>query len=248
MLNEEFDTSDLAWNIYYIMYDLTGCVKNDDARKAVKGIINYDGITTQDELVYSGDTDFNFGAGWSHSIFDKYKKYIGEISFGNDEEREQFIKQYTTNLKVCQDVYKSIVNISLIPKTGNLQMTKKGLGNDRLDVYIWALDRYYDENEHVNLLVNNSTGNHMELLYQYLNQFSDVYEYCKAVYHINESLVDDMIESGKKGIDSPERVIEYMYLALRFWRQKLMYLKSCDLPEETKSEILIISSKLDKVF
>lgn len=248
MIKEEFDTSDLAWKIYNIMYDLTNCVENDDTRKAVKGIINYDGITTPDELVYSGDTDFNFGLGWSHSIFDKYKNYIDEISFGSDDEREQFIKRYTTSLMVCQDVYKSIVNISLMPKTGNLQMTKKGLGNDRLDVFVWALDRYYDENEHINLLVNYSTWNHMEHLYQYLNQFSDVYEYCKAVYHINGSLVDDMIESGKKGIDSPERVIEYMYLALRFWRQKLMFLNSCDLSEEIKSEILIICNKLDQVF
>lgn len=78
----------------------------------------------------SGDTDFNFGAGWSHSIYAKFEKYLGNTP-------QDYTTLYKRQLEKCEYISKSILNVSLMPQTGNLQAAKKGIGNDRLDTFIW---------------------------------------------------------------------------------------------------------------
>lgn len=128
-------------------------------------------------------------------------------------------------LGLLKDLTYSIVNISLMPQTGNLQSVKQGTGNDRIDTFIWAVDQYYKGNS--SLLINYSSYQNISPLKSYLNIFSGnkgVYNYCKTIYHINESLVDKMIDSGKQAIDTLDKVINFMDLAFEFWCQKLSFL------------------------
>ena len=213
----EFDTSYLAWILYRIFYGNDKTVKNNKGRSYVE--IDFGNKT----INMSGDTDYNFGPGWSHSIRKKYEDYLGQVP-------PKYVELYNTQLRRCVKLYKSILNISFMPQTGNLQIAKKGIGNDRLDTYIWALNSYYIGE--TSLLFNNSTFNNTSYLKEYLDLFrteqkeESIYNYCYKIYGIeSHELVDELIEYGKEAIDSPEKVIAYMYRAYRFWRQKLIHIK-----------------------
>lgn len=217
MGTEEFDTSDLAWLLYKLFYGVNNKVEDKGGRRYIK--IDFGNKT----INMSGDTDYNFGPGWSHSIRKKYADYLGKIS-------PEYGELYKTQLKRCEKLYKSILNISFMPQTGNLQSTKKGIGNDRLDTFIWALDSYYIGE--TSLLFNYSTFNNTLYLKEYLDLFrtddedKDIYNYCLKIYGIkSHGLVDELIQYGKEAIDSPEKVIDYMNLAYRFWREKLDHIK-----------------------
>lgn len=246
MVKEEFDSSKLAYEIYNKIYCnlLTNIrVKNDKKRPYFKADINHNGKQLVD-MNYGGDRDFNFGSGFSYSTFPKYQNYIQN---GISDDKVESIKMYYNNLKICQLLYRSGVNISIMPQTGALNIAKKQIGNDRLDTFIWALEQYYSSN--VNLLMNASTYQNAKYLKEYLEQFDGIEDYCSQIYHINSSLVEDMVESGKKAIDSPERVIEYMNLAYRFWTQKLKYLESiCYLNESIKQEICRVTKIINKFY
>lgn len=243
---EEFDSSKLAFEIYKKIYSnfLINIIDKDDKkRQYVKADINHNGKQLVD-MNYSGDTDFNFGCGFSNSIFPKYMHLIQD---GIPDDKEEFREMHYNNLKICQSLYRSGVNISIMPQTGALNNTKKHIGNDRLDTFIWALEQFYSSKS--NLLMNASTYQNTKYLKAYLELFDGVEDYCSQIYHINSSLVEDMIESGKKAIDSPERVIEYMNLAYRFWSQKLIYLNSIsNLDETIKQEICRVTEIIDKFY
>lgn len=212
---EEFDTSELAFIAYKIFYGTDEEIKTSKGRKFFE----------LNKLNYSGETDFNFGPGWSHSISSKFKGYLGEIS-------NSYKKYYENRLEKCKSLYKTIVNISLMPQTGNLQSSKKGLGNDRFDTYIWALNSYYEGE--TSLLFNNASFQNMELLKKHFELFrtdnddiDSIHIYCSRIYGIpkDSQLVDELILSGKEAIDSPEKVIEYMNLAYKFWGFKLKHIQ-----------------------
>ena len=137
--------------------------------------------------------------------------------------------------------------ISLISKLGNLQAVKQGIGNDRLDTFVWALSEYYRDNS--NLILNHSTYPSLKYLKRYLNMFNSVDQYCENVYHIDQTLVGKLIESGKLAIDTPERMIEFLKLAIEFWEQRASFL-SKKLPEndsELRGEIKSVNTKLGEI-
>jgi len=80
-----------------------------------------------------------------------------------------------------------------------------------------------------------SKENIIELL-NYLMQFQDIYDYCEKIYFLEKDykietsklLVDALIESGDKPLDSANRVIEYIKLAIDFWNAKLTYFNQID--------------------
>lgn len=221
VIKEEFDTSPIAWEIYELMYATNFDKISEmscESRKYIENSFIYNGKST-DPMKFSGETDFNFGSGWAHTRYEKYEKLITQASIP-----QEYKTMYFNHLVICNKLYKSIVNISMMPQTGNLQSVKKGIGNDRIDTFIWALDEYYNKN--TNILTNYCSYENMNILKNYLNIFGDVNNYCGAIYHINESLVDELIISGKESIGSAEHMISYMNLALRFWRQKIAYLKN----------------------
>lgn len=128
MEENEFDVSDLAWLTYKVLYR-TEIDTMDKGRLHAKFRIG------ETIVNMSGETDFNFGEGWASSISNKFEHYIGGVP-------KEFENVYKKQLEICIELYHSILNISLMPQTGNLQSTKAGIGNDRLDTFIWALSSY----------------------------------------------------------------------------------------------------------
>ena len=219
--DEEFDASPIAWEIYQLMYaaNFSNAFKiSGGARTNITNRFLYNGKRTG-PMNFSGETDFNFTKGWSHTIYSKYNQLVTNASLP-----QKCTAVYSARLEACYKLCRSIVNISIMPQTGNLQGTKKGIGNDRIDTFLWILDAYYHKSS--NLLTNYCTYNNTNALKNYLDIFGDVYHYCDAIYHIDALLVKDLIKSGKEAIDSVERVVSYMDLAMRFWKQKLAFLKS----------------------
>lgn len=156
---EEFDSSPIAWEIYKLMYAANFNKTFELSYKSRKYIINsfiYSGKSTA-PMKFSGETDFNFGKGWAHTIYEKYGSLITHASIP-----QEYKTMYSNYLSMCNRLYKSIVNISIMPQTGNLQSTKKGIGNDRIDVFIWALNEYYNKNS--NILTNYCSYENMDML------------------------------------------------------------------------------------
>lgn len=238
-MNGEFDTSNLAWIVYKLFYGKNFIVNKSTEREYVT--IKFG----NKDINFSGDTDFNFGPGWSHTISNKYKNYLKNVP-------DSYRALYSNQLVKCQKLYKKIPNISLMPQTGNLQATKKNVGNDRFDTFIWALNSYYSGQN--SLLFNYSTFQNADDLKTYfdcfrsINQNQDpIYNYCSSIYKIEAKLVDELIESGKNALDTPERIIEYMQLAFRFWCQKIMQIKTSYEDNKkmlTPTEIAIIDSEI----
>lgn len=228
---EEYDVKFSSWEIYShiykenfddnIVYDEDVIVKGK--RPYINRKFKYNKKISK-ELGFSGEIDFNFSKkrifGLGDSRYNQYKKLIKEGCLDNASR----YKEYITKLEECEKKLYSQANISLMPKTGGLQLVKKGVGNDRLDVFIWTLHEYYEYGITGQVFSRCSCEN-MEHLKSFLDLFENINEYCEAVYHIDKNLSHDLCVSGSKIIDSAERVIEYMKLAERFWTQKEEYIK-----------------------
>ena len=100
---------------------------------------------------------------------------------------------------------------------------KKMLGNDRLDVYVWALNEYYENGNE--LILNGSSNEYLPSLKQFLGLFNGVNDYCRCMYQINEDLAQRLVTSGTKSIDRASRAKEYMDLAEEFWAQREKYIR-----------------------
>lgn len=247
-MKTEFDTSNEAWEVYKLLYEVNfpdGTeLKQNKRRRFIEERITVNNRTSAKPINFSGDTDFNYTKGFAHSRLTVYRKYLKDGKIPG-----KYAKIYSNNLTIFEELTYSIVNVSLIPQNGNMQAIKQGVGNDRLDTFIWALDEYYNKTS--NVLFNHSSANNMPVLKEYLAMYQDVYEYCATVYHINESLVDELIESGKRAVDSPERVIEFMNLTYRFWTQKAKFLRAqADVKKNTAVIEMLdeISEKLNLLF
>lgn len=247
-MKTEFDTSNEAWEVYKLLYEANfhdGIeLKQNKRRRFIEERITVNNRTSAKPINFSGDTDFNYTKGFAHSRLTAYRKYLKDGRIPG-----KYAKIYSNNLTIFEELTYSIVNVSLIPQNGNMQAIKQGVGNDRLDTFIWALDEYYNKTS--NVLFNHSSANNMPVLKEYLAMYQDVYEYCATVYHINESLVDELIESGKRAVDSPERVIEFMNLTYRFWTQKAKFLRAqADVKKNTVVIEMLdeISEKLNLLF
>lgn len=243
---EEFDTSELAFLTYKVFYDDNFVLNKFNDKKSRK---YFELKLGEDVVKISGETDFNFGKGWSNTVENKYKGLLN-----NKNSPKNYIEMYKKQLERCKVLYKSILNVSLMPQTGNLQSAKKGIGNDRLDTYVWALNSFYEGE--TSLLFNYATCKNMEVLEKYLNLFrknyddDPIYNYCSKIYGINKNLVDELILSGKKAINNPGRVMEYMKLAYRFWCQKLGHINKMMNEKKdilSKEEKIIINRELKKV-
>lgn len=220
----EYDNKKKAWEKYISAYhnnfetiDIDKDLECSGSRIYITQAFKHN-EKLSDTIKFSGETDFNFkkkrGFGNHYGV---YKKLL-------ETNQENFQKNIEM-LDECYSKYKSSDNISIMPRSGNLQAVKKGIGNDRLDVFIWSINEYYSNS--VNLLLNQSTGQNINCLKSFLAVFDNVYEYCKEIYHINDKLVRKLIASGSQAIDSAERVVEYMALAMEFWRQKSDYISRC---------------------
>lgn len=189
--------------------------------------------------------DYNIDNEWSTSAV---QRLSGETDFNfNDKKFDEFIQlllldknNYINNLKKldkCSKMHHTLLNFSIMPVMGNLQGYKsKGIfldvNNqkyewlDRLDSFVFLLDKFYKSKENGDSDIIKHAGTNKYELINYLNNFAEnkddesIYNYCKKIYFIDKPLVDKLKASGKKPIDSAERVVEYMNLALEFWQEK----------------------------
>ncbi|MCD7725072.1 MAG: hypothetical protein LUI12_05905 [Clostridiales bacterium] len=218
---KEFDDSDLAWEVYKILYNIKDeDIKCDNNRRFITK--TFKGTESGSfDIDFAGETMFNFSKGFGYSRVEKMKSLLDEIPI--DKEK------YNNNLNICESLMKSIVNISLIPKTGNMQLAKQGIGNDRLDTFLWAVNEYFDND--IEIIFNHSSVNG-KLLKAYLNIFkyeeTPINEFCSTLYcfNTNTGLVDELIEFGTVALDSPTNVMKYMTFAYRMWRLKIQVLES----------------------
>ena len=127
-------------------------------------------------------------------------------------------------LNECSQMYHSQDNISIMLQSGHMQGAKGAIGLDRLDVWLLILDMKYRYN--INMLQNHCTMENCSEIEKYLNLFDDVYDYASTIYHINSELVDKLIESGKRPLDSATNIITYMSLAKEFWNQKHAFIEN----------------------
>lgn len=107
-----------------------------------------------------------------------------------------------------------------MPITGNLQGTKGTIGKDRFDVFIWALHLYY--NYGIDLIINShTTVQSIKELIEILNCFERDTKSPKSYYKffcdLNEDIVNQLVISGEKRIDTTDRVLDYIVLAYKVW-------------------------------
>ena len=165
----------------------------------------------------SGETDINFSTKrkkeLSRSRYEHYKKILERDLAG-----EEILDIYIEMLNECSEMHHSQDNISIMLKSGNMQGSKGAIGLDRLDVWLLVLDMKYRYK--INLVQNHCTMENGSEIEEFLNLFDDVYDYANTIYHIDRDLVNELIESGKRPLDSATNIITYMSLAKKFWEQK----------------------------
>lgn len=227
----EYDVKYGAWKIYQIMY-ANNLIKggklftdNDiirnDGRPYIEYQFTHNGKSTE-EMKFSGETDFNFSIQKKRELhrnrYEHYKKILERDLAG-----EEILEIYLEMLDECCRMHHSQDNISIMLQSGNMQGAKGAIGLDRLDVWLLVLDMKYKYN--INMLQNHCTIENCSEIEKFLNLFDDVYDYANTIYHINHELVNKLIESGKRPLDSATSIITYMALAKEFWNQKHAYIE-----------------------
>lgn len=182
----------------------------------------------------AGETDFNF----NDIKYSRYKKMLFEQYMKNEVDIETLHKNFG-KLDKCKQMHHTVLNFSLIQVMGNMQGFKsKGLFLnrkyeclDRLDTFVYMLSCCLnkigtDELNNDPIIENGMAVANKEELKKYLKEFSNIYDYCKKVYFIEDKeFVYKVIEAGKKPITSGKEVVGYMSLAFQFWNKKKEYLE-----------------------
>ena len=188
----------------------------------------------------SSDTDINF----KRIKIRYYEDIIDSNSGEMDAKQIAFLKM---KLNALNQLTYTPNNISLMPKTAGLNNIKQNWGNDRIDTFIYMLDLYYKGNKSVVLDAGRITRGIISYkernkLAQYLDTFSDIYDYCKKIYHIDKVLVDIMLQTGGMGLECAEMVDIYVSIANVFWQQKLMFFKNHPSEEVREKYIKMINT------
>lgn len=221
----EYDRSEAAFKLYKEVYG-EKLVVGDKSN----GQFKFD-KEKNECIVIAGDIDFNFK-------MNKIKSFIDIIDNGISNMKYEEKSDLKNRILSMHEFTYHPDNISLMPVTGALNNIKQYLGNDRLDTFLLALKLYYEEGTTSFILSAPGRANmpviaNKNNLKNFLDSFKDeedklqsIYKYCEQIYHIDSKLVNDLCLSGKKPIDTPERVLEYIELACRFWEQKNRYYRN----------------------
>lgn len=230
---KEYDVSAEVWEWYKTVYngeeglsyyfDLEN-PHNKEGRAYSKTHVNIFLDDNAKQMEISGDIIFNFSKKGlkGQSRYDILKKYIQGIV--EEDLRNLYIKK----LEYCEAHNYSHENSALMPKQGNLQNAKQGIGNDRGDTFIWALDEYFENG--LEILLNHATYENKKILISYLEtlrksgKHKSIYNYCKLFFNITDTrFIDELMELGSKTIDSELRARRYIDLVLIFWGKRSEY-------------------------
>ena len=178
----------------------------------------------------SGDIVFNFGKGKKIPKYEYYEKLIIQDFSDNGKQKNYYLNQ----LEKCWEANYSLNNCSLMPCTAGMNNFKGGLDLDRFDKYIYYMNQFFNNRNLDQDIFSRAQAkqsksgsaeenkNKLKLtLFNFLNLFNDVYEYCKYMYLIDSiGYVDKLIESGEREIKSGKDVVRYMELAESYWKMK----------------------------
>lgn len=130
----------------------------------------------------------------------------------------------------------SPLNISIMPKTGGLNIIKKSLGNDRFDTFAYFINQYYEGFKTPIINAGSLTmgiGNRL-ILEKFLDSYKTAGEFFEDIYGIDETFVNELIESGKSLITNKEEYCAYIKLAHKYWCYRLNHEKMTNLLDNQK--------------
>ena len=130
----------------------------------------------------------------------------------------------------------SPMNISIMPKTGGLNIIKKSLGNDRFDTFAYFINQYYEGFKTPIINAGSLTmgiGNRL-FLEKFLDSYKTAGEFFEDIYGIDETFVSELIESGKSLITNKKEYCDYIKLAHKYWCYRLNHEKMTNLLDDQK--------------
>ena len=177
-----------------------------------------------ESIEVNGDVSFNIDS----TVFNKGTKLYESIL------KETNISE---GLKDSLGVIRySPLNISIMPKTGGLNIIKKSLGNDRFDTFAYFINQYYEGFKTPIINAGSLTmgiGNRL-ILEKFLDSYKTAGEFFEDIYGIDETFVNELIESGKSLITNKEEYCAYIKLAHQYWCYRLNHEKMTNLLDNQK--------------
>lgn len=249
-ISYEYDSSEEMWDFYDEIYKETfkldsPIIKELKGRNKDKFYRCYKII---DDIRFGGEVDFNFSAEGKKAKIDYFEKVLIKDKSCVDLYRDKI----RSMLALVKKRHHSIENVSIMPSNGNMQFTKQSIGNDRFDVMAFAVDEYCKGN--TALLLVHCAPEFQNTLKKFMRSICFDSEqntlntilYFEKIYNINDiDLIQNLIESGKKAIDSAQRVLEYIELAYRVWICRSN--KYVDVTKYDKSRIDELKKEYDDV-
>lgn len=210
------DSSPKAWRHYFNVYKQNNlqvfnneCSKMDNLRIAIS---KYSRLyltceINKTKIDIAGDCDFNFNkvkVKRYQSIINKDNKYNDKLNLLNQLEK-------------CSTLHNCLCNFSIMPRTGGLNLFKGKLSQncDRLDSLIAAFNTYYKYSKTNEFLWINIG------IREFLDQFDNIYDYCKKIHFIDSDLTNELIEFGSQPINDCTSLERYMNLAEKVWASKI---------------------------
>ncbi len=236
--NVEIDRCPYVWEKLYIPYYL-----NDEFWKtSIYGNAVKKGDFFFGNCKISGETVFNFGIGKKGNVnqkFEYFYRVLVDSYCGNE------CTYYLNKLIECSYNNYSLNNFALMPCTAgmnNFKGTSKYMSEvnnqklDRFDKFIFWLNDFLNSPkrsvDHIifscaygktskDRTAEENTRVLKKALFNFLTNFSNIGEYCKYMYLIEDSdYIDKLIENGQTPIVSGEDVVRYMELAEEYWKIK----------------------------
>ena len=153
----------------------------------------------------------------------------GEVDFNFNHKHSPFFEKLLlsenralNNLEHCKEMHHNLLNFSLMQTMGNLQGFKGIFCDDRLDRFLFFLDKYYKldlSKRNHSPIIKNAGLNSCSLM-DYLSNFNDAYDYCNKIYFIDEKLLNKLLINGEKEINTADDVERYLSLACEYWETK----------------------------
>ncbi len=197
------DSCDEAWDFYEIFY---GKSLDKESKTFTANSITID---------VNGDVIFNTklkkaGKGNRYTL-------MGSIIKDIDKESFNALKDSLDGL------FYSPMNISILPKTGGLNIIKGQFANDRFDSFVWLLSQYYEgvTAPIINRGTKNSYIGQQTILSNFLDKLKNVSKFCECFYGIEDTFIKRLILSGPKAISCKEELYNYYLLACEFWSVRL---------------------------
>lgn len=241
-----YDDDKSAWDeIYKLSYsnkvvgkhfDINNPFYSDSRKRYVAQALN------NHDVEISGETDFNFSSKIGAHRQSKYGIYKGILESIDDRERRRNALKL---LEYCKKATHETENYSLMLCNGSLQTVKGSFDMDRIDVFLYLLDNFYKKKDelilsHCSFAAQNDLRNYLNLFLCEANYKESIYVYCREIYHIsNKKLIDDIIKSGRLSPKSPDRIIDYMKLAVRFWCAKSYYYQEIGVRKTRKLKLVV---------